>query len=229
MDFFTVRTNNVLFNNIFSNIVVLKSLCKKEEYMVVFSRLEHRITNILIQESHDEIEKEKISFGVKLILNDLWKFIIVYLFAIQFNCFFQTLITHLVFYILRQVCFGFHFQNNLICLIASVFALPIGVFFINKLNYLNDYIDLAAALLTVVLILFAPVHTAKRPLYNQEHRAFLRKKLLIRLLIIWAVIFVSNVYPIHSFISYGIILIAISVLIQKLEGVKLYENQKSNS
>lgn len=195
--------------------------------MVVFSKLEERITNVLIQEIHNDIEKEKISFGVKIILNDLWKFIIVYLIAIQFNCFIPTLITHIVFYILRQVCFGFHFQNNFICLIASVAALPIGVFFINKLNYYNDYMDLAAAISTVVLVAFAPVHTAKRPLFNQEHRAFLRKKLMIRLLIIWSAIFAANAYPIHSFISYGIILIAISVLFQKLEGVNL--NEKYNS
>jgi len=189
--------------------------------MYVFSSLEKRITNILIQESHVEVEREKISFGVKIILNDFWKFIIVYIIAILLDCFIPTLVAHLVFYILRQVCFGFHFENNFVCLIASIITLPIGVYLIYNLNYFKEYLTIVAAISSLLLVMFAPADTKKRPLYNQQHRAFLRKKLLIRLLIIWAITFVPYENIITPFISFGVILIAVSVLIQKLEGVKI--------
>lgn len=190
-----------------------------------YNKLEKSITNVLIQENHNEIEREQISFGVKIILNDLWKFIIVYLIALQLNCLLPTLITHLVFYVLRQVCFGFHFENNLICLIASVIALPIGGYFINNIYSQNNYIIIVGAILTFVLVLFAPANTAKRPVYNLEHKIYLKKKLIVRLLIIWAAIFLAN-DVVDLFISYGIILITISVLIQKIKGEDKNENQK---
>lgn len=190
-----------------------------------YNKLEKSITNVLIQDNHNEIEREQISFGVKIILNDLWKFIIVYLIALQLNCLLPTLITHLVFYVLRQVCFGFHFENNLICLIASVIALPIGGYFINNIYSQNNYIIIVGAILTFVLVLFAPANTAKRPVYNLEHKIYLKKKLIVRLLIIWAAIFLAN-DVVDLFISYGIILITISVLIQKIKGEDKNENQK---
>ena len=188
-----------------------------------YNKLERGITNVLIQENHTEIEREKISFGVKIILNDLWKFVIVYSIALQLNCLLPTLITHIVFYILRQVCFGFHFENNFICLIASVVALPIGGYFISNFYSQNNYIIIVAAILTFVLVAFAPANTAKRPVFNQEHKNYLKKKLIIRLLVIWAVIFLAN-DSIDVFISYGIILITISVLIQKIKGEVKNEN-----
>lgn len=190
-----------------------------------YNKMEKSITNVLIQENHNEIEREQISFGVKILLNDLWKFFIVYLIALQLNCLLPTLITHLVFYVLRQVCFGFHFENNFNCLIASVIALPIGGNFINNLYSQNNYIIIVGAILTFVLVVFAPANTAKRPVYNQEHKIYLKKKLIVRLLIIWVAIFLAN-DVIDLFISYGIILITISVLIQKIKGEDKNENQK---
>lgn len=58
--------------------------------MDFISKLENSIVNILIQDKHTDIEREKIIFGVKIILNDLWKFMIVYLIALYLDCFFAT-------------------------------------------------------------------------------------------------------------------------------------------
>ncbi|UKJ46026.1 accessory gene regulator ArgB-like protein [Lysinibacillus sp. ACHW1.5] len=187
----------------------------------IFSSLEKRITNILIQESHFEVEREKILFGVRMILNDFWKFIIVYIIAMLLDCFLATLVAHLVFYFLRQVCFGFHFQNNLVCLIASITTLPISVYIIKNMNYFQEYMTIVSAISSLILAIFAPAETKKRPVYNQRHKTFLRKKLLIRLLIIWAIIFVLYNNVITNFISFGVTLIAVFVLFQKLAGGKL--------
>lgn len=187
--------------------------------MSFLSHLEERAVNILILEKYNEIEREKIRFGVRLVFSDSWKVMIVYLIAFCLDVVLVTLLTHLIFFTLRQVCFEFHFQNSLVCLISNVFSLPIAVFFIKSWYLESKYIFSIALISTIALLLFAPIGTEKRPIFNGKHRRYLRKKLFIRLLIIWTItLFLSTYF--QSFILYAIILIAISVLTQKLQGAK---------
>lgn len=46
--------------------------------MSFLSHLEERAVNILILEKYNEIEREKIRFGVRLVFSDSWKVMIVY-------------------------------------------------------------------------------------------------------------------------------------------------------
>lgn len=191
--------------------------------IVLLLDLENRIVNILIQDRHDDVEREKIKFGVRLIFDDLWKVAIIYLVALSLGCFYETLVTHGTFSILRQVCFGFHFQNSIICLIASILSLPIGVFLIQELLVVNDYILFLAIISTLVLVIFAPVATDKRPIFSRKHRDFLRKKILTRLLMLWIIILIVN-KDFQNLVLYALILIAISVLTQKVLGGNSNEN-----
>lgn len=190
--------------------------------MEVLLKLENIISRTLIQENHTEIEKEKIRFGIQLIVNDLWKILFIYVVALILNCFIPTLITHIIFITLRQVCFGFHFQNSIVCLITSTISLPIGLYIITSIN-MSDYhfIFLISLLSTMILLLFAPVGTKKRPVFNQNHRNHLRKQVLFRLAILWIVILKGDL---QLFILYAINLAAISVLTQKILGGINYEN-----
>lgn len=191
--------------------------------MTFISSLENYLVNILIQEKHNYIEREKIVYGVRLILNDFWKVIIIYLIAYCLNCFTATLITHIVFYMLRQVCFGFHFQNNIVCLITSIISLPVGIFFIKSLNREDNYMLFLAIISTLVLLSFAPIGTKKRPVFNQNHRVFLRKKLFVRLSILWTISILLH-EDFQYFILYAIVLIAVSILTQKILGGNINED-----
>lgn len=194
--------------------------------MGVLLKLENIISRTIIQENHTEIEKEKIRFGIQLIVNDIWKILFIYVVALILNCFIPTLITHIIFIALRQVCFGFHFQNSIVCLITSTISLPIGLYIINTINGSGGrFIFLIGLLSTLVLLLFAPVGTKKRPIFNQNHRNHLRKHVIIRLAILWIVIFVLK-EDFQLFILYAINLAVISVLTQKILGGRNYENQK---
>ncbi|MFJ7837919.1 accessory gene regulator B family protein [Lysinibacillus sphaericus] len=192
--------------------------------MEALLKLENIITKALIQENHNEIEKEKIRFGIQLIVNDIWKILFIYIVAFLLNCFMATLITHITFIVLRQVSFGFHFQSSIICLVASIVSLPIGLYIIDS-NHINadHFIFLIGILSTLFLLLIAPVGTTKRPVFNQNHRNYLRKQLFIRLSILWTIIFVLK-GDYQLFILYAINLLAISVLIQKIFGGSNYEN-----
>lgn len=190
----------------------------------MLARVENMIAESLIHENHTTIEKEKIRFGIQLIVNDLWKILMMYFIAIILNCFVATLITHLVFIVLRQVSFGFHFQNSFVCLAASILSLPVGLYIITNLNLNTSYFLLGSSILsTFLLLLLAPVGTSKRPVFNQNHRSYLRKQLFIRLVIVWIAIFTLK-GDYQLFILYAIHLIAISVLAQKILGGRNYED-----
>jgi accessory gene regulator B len=192
--------------------------------MEVLLKLENIITKNLIQENHSEMEKEKIRFGIRLIVNDIWKILFIYIVAFILNCFMATLITHITFIVLRQVCFGFHFQNSVICLVASIVSLPIGLYIITSTTMDTDYlIFLIGFLSTFLLLLLAPVGTTKRPVFNQNHRNYLRKQLFIRLSALWILILILK-GDYQLFILYAINLIAISVLTKKILGGRNDEN-----
>lgn len=185
--------------------------------MTLLFNIEQHIVKSLIQEHHSDLEKEKIEFGVRLILNDSWKVIIVYLIAFLLDYFLITLLTHLSFFLLRHVCLGFHFQNSIACLFSSIIALPISVYIIDNMptNYTIMYT--LTALSTIVLCVFAPIGTKKRPIFNDNHKRYLKKKIYIRLSILWIVLILMEI-DLQKFIAYGILLQTISVLTQKYIG-----------
>lgn len=190
-------------------------------------KFSNAMTSILIQDDrHTELEKEKIRFGIQLIFNDLWKVLIIYIIALVLNCFIPTLVTHIAFILLRQVCFGFHFQNSWVCLISSIVSLPVALYLVDRINLDSEYKFLIGILTSLILLIIAPIGTKKRPVFNQKHRIYLRKKLIIRLFILWlTILFLKENY--QTFIMYAILLITISVIIQKILGGENYENKST--
>lgn len=187
-------------------------------FMNFLSNIENRIVNMLTLEHYNNLEREKIKFGVRLILNDIWKIIIIYLIAILLDCFFITFFTHIVFFILRQVCLGFHFQNNIVCLLMSILAFPIGVIIIKDFHLSIEWLILFTGTMSLLLFIFSPIGTSKRPVFNYKHRQYLKKKIAFRLFVLWlCFIFIPSS---RIFIFYGITLQLISVLTQKFVGGK---------
>lgn len=185
--------------------------------MSFLSHLEENTVNALISEKHSAIERDKIRFGVRLVFNDFWKVMIVYLIAFLLDVAPATLLTHVTFFLLRQVCFGFHFQNSWDCLVSSILLLPIAVFLISNWNLGSIYIFLLAFVSTFLLLFFAPAGTQKRPVFSKEHKRYLRNKLFIRLSIVWIIVLLLR-HDYQFFALYAILLIALSVITQKLKG-----------
>lgn len=145
--------------------------------------------------------------------------LIIYLIAFLLDCFVSTLITHLTFLLLRQVCFGYHFRNLYICIGWSIVSFPITV------NYLaNFYVNLSTTFLyigfCILLILvytLAPKGTENQPIINQKHRSHLRKKMKIRLLLLF-LMFCFSPSEIKFFISYGAFLETMMLILQNFKG-----------
>ncbi|HHW38354.1 MAG TPA: accessory gene regulator B family protein [Bacillales bacterium] len=174
-------------------------------------QLERRLVHYLTQAHHTEVEKAKIAFGVKLILSDLSKFIAVYGVAILLDCWFQVIIMHLAFYLLRQVSLGYHFSSNLQCVIGSILLFPVLCKIQIILTFENHLLLLLVS--TFLLFLFAPVGTEKHGIVSPKHHGYLQKKCWIRLVII-LVLYLLLPQNIQPFIALGVSVQAILVIIQ---------------
>lgn len=108
--------------------------------------IENHLVNLFTFESHTQTERLKIEYGVKVIVSEASRLFVVYMITILIGCLVEVLITHLTFYILRQVCFGYHFPTSKQCLIGSILLFPI-------LCKLTTYIEVDILFLYIVTFL----------------------------------------------------------------------------
>lgn len=179
--------------------------------------VERWLMNKLNLPEYNEYDQQKLKFGIKVIINDLWKVMLLYGISIILGCFALTVIVHLTFYFLRQVCFGYHFNNPVVCLIMSVITLPIGVKLLTLIQLQQSFIFGLYVTLVLIILMLAPVATLKNPLLGLKHKKFLKKKVFIRLGIL-SVIFLFTTIYFQQLIVYSVLVLTLSLLIQKLIG-----------
>lgn len=179
------------------------------------------------QEHYSTIEQEKLKFGIQIFLSEFYKLLVIYLVALLLDCIVPTLIIHLSFFLLRQVCLGYHFNNLYICLICSVLAFPIAAHYIAILDFSFSTFNLYLGILLLVSIIYilAPRGTENQPIINQKHLSYLRQKMTLRLLLLF-VAFSFSPLQIKLFIIYGVFLEVIMLIIQTLKGRFLNEKRK---
>lgn len=188
--------------------------------------LEDRIFNKLISSDMNKLQIIRLKFGLSLLIDSIKKGLIIYGVAHLLNCFYETLIVHICFLFLRQVSFGWHSSNNLICIIWSIIAFPIFIFTF-ELNYNSNVFFLFIINLACLMFLWVigPIGTQVNSISNIKHRQILHHKLKKRVLII---IFLSLLVPsfIFPYIVLGVFIQATTILIQIIKnGVKNYDRK----
>lgn len=170
------------------------------------------------QEQYSDIEKEKLKFGIQIILSEFTKLLLIYLVAFLLDCIVPTSITHLTFFLLRQVCLGYHFKNLYICLSWSTIAFPIAVNYLADLylNFSITFLYIVTSVLLLVVYKLAPKGTENQPIISQKHQSHLRKKMTIRLLLIVGV-FCFSPLEVKVFIAYGVFLETIMLIAQTIK------------
>lgn len=184
----------------------------------MINRLETALINYLDQEHYSGLERKKLTFGIQIVLSETFKLLLIYLVAFLLNCIIPTLIIHLTFFLLRQVCLGYHFNNLYVCLVWSTLAFPLAAGYIADIDVVIPtlYLYTGSGILLVLIYMLAPKGTENQPVINQMHRNYLRKKMTIRLLLIVVVLILSPL-KIKYFIIYGILLETTMLLIQTLK------------
>lgn len=188
--------------------------------------LEERIFSKLISPDMNKLQFIRLKFGLSLLIDSIKKGLIIYGVAHLLNCFFETLIVHIGFLFLRQVSFGWHSSNNLICIIWSIIAFPIFTFLL-EINYINNNFFLFTINLFCLMFLWfnGPIGTQVNSIPNIKHRQILHLKLKKRVLII---VFLSFIVPnfIFPYIVLGVFIQTTTLLIQIIKnGVKDYDRK----
>lgn len=188
------------------------------------SKIENAVFRLLDQDHFSDLEREKLRFGIQIILAESYKIILVYSLAFLLDCIIPTLLAHLTFFLLRQVCLGYHFDNLWVCLCISIITFPIAIKYI-ALNYNSistTYLYIIFAIILILIYTLSPKGTEKQPVINQEHKKYLRKKMTLRVLLIVG-IFCIMPFGMKVFIAYGAFVESIMLIAQSMKGEFYYE------
>lgn len=177
-------------------------------------KLLNNITNN-IKKNNKEITEEEleiINYGLESLYLTFTKIIIIILLSIILGILKETILMLLFYNIIRFFAFGLHAKNSIACLITSL-TLFIGGTYLAI--YLNINLELKIILATISLILiaiYAPADTEKRPLINSKKRKRFKILSIITSLIITCLIIYLDGNYISNFMLIGFIESTIMIL-----------------
>ncbi len=138
----------------------------KEKY------LNSTISFITKYKDYSEDEIENMRYSLEGLYLTFTKLIVIFTLAIILGIFKEVIILLLLFNIIRFTGFGFHAKTSLECLITStllVIGLPYLILYLEP----NKWIMFSLGLMSlIVLAVFAPADTVKRPLPNKKKRLY---------------------------------------------------------
>ncbi len=174
-----------------------------------------------IKKQYPNYSKDKIDeimYGVEGIYLMITKTIIIFLLAFILGIFKELLYLLIAFNFIRLFAFGMHANKSIICLVFST-LLFIGGAFLCKYVTLNKLVLYIFYLLAFIIItIFSPADTVKRPLINKKKRNKFKFLSIITTLIYFILtLFIKNNLIINSLI-FGLIIecILISPLTYKI-------------
>lgn len=144
-------------------------------YVIVRGKMkEVIINNIIIKiqkyNNYSETKIKEIKYGLETIYLTITKFLVFTIITLLLNCFKEYLILFLLYSLLRLTGFGLHMTSSKLCwIISSIIYISLPL--ISKRIYItNNYLILIAILSIIMLLIFAPADTKKRPLINKKKR-----------------------------------------------------------
>lgn len=127
------------------------------------------VINFLNNEgSYSENDLLKIRYGLEGIYLTITKLIVILILSILLGILKEVAICLIFFNIIRYFSFGFHAEKSYECLLLSLFnfiLIPLFFLSINRTFFVDVFI---CCLCLLVLFIFAPADTVKRPLKNKK-------------------------------------------------------------
>ena len=177
--------------------------------------------------NYSELELKKLRYGLEGIYLTITKTIIILLVSIILGIFLECILCIVLFNIIRYFAFGFHAEKSFHCLVLSLFnfiAIPYIFLILNNSSYINLLI---CCFCLVMILLFAPADTVKRPLKDKKKRLIRKGLTFINGLIYTALILLLDKYVIADLLVSSLIItvIVISPITYKIFG-QPYNNYK---
>lgn len=118
----------------------------------------------------DDIKLQEIKYGLETVYLTIVKTIIYILIALLLNTIKELLFFILTYGLLRLTGFGVHAKKSIHCWISSTIIFVIIPLLIKYIMINPNIIYAISIIFTIVLIIYAPADTEKRPLINKKKR-----------------------------------------------------------
>lgn len=170
---------------------------------------------------------EVIAYGLESLYLTLTKITIIILLSIVLGIFKETLLMLLFYNIIRLFAFGLHAKNSIACLITSLILFIGGAYLSIYLNLNLTIKILLSIICTIMIAIYAPADTEKRPLINKKKRNRFKILSIITSIVMTCLIAYLNDNPVSNFMLIGFIEATIMILpiTYKLYGLS-YNNYK---
>ena len=197
-------------------------------YVSVIERYSNTLAHkVNIHMGKDGIEFEKLKLGITIILINISKLIAVLMVAILMGVLPESILSIIVYSLLRRYSFGIHAPKDYICTIVTI-VIHVGTGMLSSKLILNNFIVLSwFFVLTMLIYKYAPADTKKRPILGKDNRQALRRKSTLTIIAIAIIAIVSSNNLVKNILLLASLLQTITILpiTYKLsgEGYKNYE------
>lgn len=186
------------------------------------------MNNITRYYDYDESKLKIIRYGLGSLYLFITKVIVTFALA-YFLGLFYTLLKLMAFYtLIRLTAFGVHAKRSIDCWIASL-TMFLVIPYLCEIMVIDLYLKLSIAIICVVLLsIYAPADTEKRPLIHKKKRVIYKVITIITSLTLTVSLFFIKDNILNNCVLFGIVLGTFVVLpiTYKIFGVK-YNNYKN--
>ncbi|WP_088815992.1 MULTISPECIES: accessory gene regulator B family protein [Listeria] len=177
---------------------------------------------------NDEETYLKVKYGVEVILINIFKISFVYILALLIGVFWETLITHLAFIVLRRYSFGLHAIKSWNCTITSLLMFVLGPFVFQSVQSNNIAVIVVFAFVLINMFHYAPSDTESLPLIGSGERKILKRKAMVCTLVLFLITLLVPFAEMKTLIMLGSVYQVISIhpLMYKLLN-RRYKNYES--
>lgn len=185
------------------------------------------ISNIKKYYNYSDVKLAEIKYGIESLYLSIFKTLVIFIISFIFH-FTKELILLFIFYgLLRLTAFGVHAKKSWQCWFSSILTFTILPLLIKYVVVNNLLIDILSVIFLVILAIYAPADTEKRPIYSKKKRnVYKLLTIIISTIYVLLIIFSNNIYM-KNILFYSLLnqVILILPITYKLFGVQ-YSNYK---
>lgn len=155
---------------------------------------------------------DEIMYGVEGIYLTFTKTIIIFALAFILGIAKELLFLLLAFNFIRLFAFGMHADNSLTCLVFSSALFLTGAFASKYINLDLNIICILYIVILIIIAIFAPADTVKRPLIKKNKRIRFKVLSIVTIILYFIItIYTKNQY-ITNYLIFGLIIECILIL-----------------
>ena len=170
------------------------------------------IKNIKETNNYDDKKLLEIRYGLETLYLSIFKLIIIIIISFFIHTTYYLCLLFAIYGLLRITGFGLHTKNSLQCWIFSITIFSLFPFLIKHLAINTTFLYIASLVLLILIIIYAPADTEKRPLINKKKRLVYKIITSIITIIYVLIMFITKNLILRKLLFFSIFLEVILIL-----------------